>query len=388
MVCTLQYTLHAPESICWAKGINIQKGGSLLQSSCIYPCRMCAAVSELFQAKWLSLSPWEGAWVNAAGLSINSAWWWGSSHFLAQIQEDKKHPQLFLIHLFLERTRWGSFLPYSRGSFSVGQSWRRWVYLGKASFASGLLRGLIQPLHHRDLRVAVFSSRHRGNPFASLHEFPFIHGDLRLCSGSVPSAPASPSHALLVQNGQSAFTWAVLQSFHTFRTSKALSFISRGVTDLIWRALKWQECKTEEALHPLNSPLPTTCTCTKQHYLFYLRVIHSFSKVALTEVTRKQTHKCLSTCKTFHFLCPFFTVVSKSRQGRYATYWLWMTWEAKCLLMTGLQKQSTEAHVFPPAQVWSGICICWVPVQTKHFTGASIFSASFECKATIITHIK
>lgn len=75
----------------------------------------------------------------------------------------------------------GVFLPYSRGSFSnaVGQSWRRWVCLGRASFASGLLRGLIQPLFHRDLWVAVSSSRHRGDPFASLCEFPFIHEDIR-----------------------------------------------------------------------------------------------------------------------------------------------------------------------------------------------------------------
>lgn len=50
---------------------------------------MCAAVSELFQAKWLSLSPWEGTAVSTVGLSINSAWCWGSSHFLAQIQKDK-----------------------------------------------------------------------------------------------------------------------------------------------------------------------------------------------------------------------------------------------------------------------------------------------------------
>lgn len=161
---------------------------------------MCAAVSELFQAKWLSLSPWEGTAVSTVGLSINSAWCWGSSHFLAQIQKDKNIHSCFSTICFWRGQGGVVFLHYSRGSFSgtVGPSWRRWVYLGKASFASGLLRGLIQLLFHRGLWVAVSSSRHRRHSFASLHEFPFIHEDLRLCAGSVASIPVSSSHALLV----------------------------------------------------------------------------------------------------------------------------------------------------------------------------------------------
>lgn len=193
MHCMLQRASAEQKALTYKK-----EGACFIAAVYIHPECVLQSVSCFRQNG--CLSPWEGASVSIVGLSVNSAWCWGSSHFLAQIQKDKKHPQLFLIHLFLERKRWSSFLPCSRGSFfsTVGQSWRRWVYLGKASFASGLLRGLIQPLFHRDLWVAVSSSRHRGDPFAALHESPFIHEDLRMCSGSVSSIPASPSHALLV----------------------------------------------------------------------------------------------------------------------------------------------------------------------------------------------
>lgn len=43
----------------------------------------------------------------------------GQQPFPCSDSKGQKYPQLFLIHLFLERTRWSSFLHYSKGVFLV-----------------------------------------------------------------------------------------------------------------------------------------------------------------------------------------------------------------------------------------------------------------------------
>ena len=69
------------------------------------------------------------------------------------------------------------------GPGAVGHGRRRWVCIwGEHIVPSGLLRGQTQPLFHSDLRVGVPSSRHRADPFTSLHEFPFIPEVLGLVS--------------------------------------------------------------------------------------------------------------------------------------------------------------------------------------------------------------
>jgi len=125
------------------------------------------------------------------------------------------------------------------------------LYMGRASCASGLLRGQTQPLFHSGLCVGVPSNRHRGDPFTSLHQLPFITEILGLVSWfcSFDSCLPKPCFA--------GVKWPIClyldndAAIYTFCTSP--SFILRGITELRWRflhSLKWQDYKTEKAFHP------------------------------------------------------------------------------------------------------------------------------------------
>lgn len=94
--------------------------------------------------------------------------------------------------------------------------------------------------------------------------------------------------------------------------------------------------------HSLQHLQCDSCTCTKQHSLFYLTVIYSFAKVALTEVTWKQTHKCLSLNYLVKHLI-FYLFVSQ----------LWVTADREDMRHTGF-----EWHGKPSACSWQLFEVC------------------------------
>lgn len=142
---------------------------------------------------------------------------------ISLLTESKGHKIL----IFLGKEKRGSFLPDYAGCISWSCCCGAWLEkMGRMGCASGLLRGQTRPLLHSDLCVAVPSSRHKGDLFTSLHEFPCIPevlGSVSLSCFFTPAMLCWCKMANLPLPGQCCSHLHLLN----------LSFILRGVADLI-----------------------------------------------------------------------------------------------------------------------------------------------------------
>lgn len=170
------------------KALTYKKEGVCFKGTVfIHPERVPQSVSRFRGNGCISLLGKESS-VAVVGSALTQHGVGGTAISLLTESKGHKTPTaVSLMHFFWERTRRGSFLPYSGGSISW--SWRcgarlekMGLYMGRGSCASVLLRGQAQPLFRSDLHVGVTVSRHRGDPFTSLRELPFIAEVLGLVS--------------------------------------------------------------------------------------------------------------------------------------------------------------------------------------------------------------
>lgn len=97
-----------------------------------------------------------------------------------------------------------------------------------------------------------------------------------------------------------------------------------------------------------NISIQTPAIQIMHHPLFNLAVIYSFTKVVFAELTWKKPISITFELsgKAFSFLSLCFTALSNSKQGGFATCWLWMAQKAKCLIIQVYRNKAQRSMHF------------------------------------------